>query len=149
MLIFRHKDSIKSLHPADVARGKTLSRIIQSLSPCLAGRSGKDGGNRSLHPRQARSQPRQAQVHFYLTQFVPTTPLIVPCRMGFVIPPFNTVYHLHLHVQELPYTSWLKSLMYRIAPGTGGNDKGFSWFVEIKQAVKILKKGKDVGVFAC
>lgn len=70
-------------------------------------------------------------------------------RMGFVIPPFNTVNHLHLHVQELPYTSWLKSLMYRVAPGTGGNDKDFSWFVEVEQAVKILKKGQDVSVFAC
>lgn len=72
-----------------------------------------------------------------------------PRRMGYVIPPFNTVNHLHLHVQELPYTSWLKSLMYRVAPGTGGNDKDFSWFVEVEQAVKILKKGHDVGVFAC
>lgn len=69
--------------------------------------------------------------------------------MGYVVPPFNSVYHLHLHVLGLPFTSTLKSLMYRIAPGTGGNDKGFSWFVEVGQAIDILKKGREVGVFAC
>lgn len=39
--------------------------------------------------------------------------------------------------------------MYRVATGTGENDKGFSWFVEVDQAIGILKKGKEVGVFAC
>ncbi|EKM53796.1 uncharacterized protein PHACADRAFT_148600 [Phanerochaete carnosa HHB-10118-sp] len=70
-------------------------------------------------------------------------------RMGYVIPPFNSIYHLHLHVQGLPYTSALKSLMYQVSTGTGNNDKGFGWFVDIDQAIAILNKGHTVGVFAC
>lgn len=69
--------------------------------------------------------------------------------MGYVIPPFNTVNHLHLHVQGLPFVSALKSIMYRISSGTDGNDKGFSWFVGVEQAIGILKKGRAIGVFAC
>lgn len=69
--------------------------------------------------------------------------------MGYVIPPFNSIYHLHLYVQGLPYTSAVKSLMYQVSAGTSDNNKGFSWSVEVDQAISILKKGRGVGVFAC
>ena len=39
--------------------------------------------------------------------------------------------------------------MYRVSSGTDGNDKGFSWFVEVDQAIGILQKGRAVSVFAC
>ncbi|KAI0091445.1 HIT-like protein [Irpex rosettiformis] len=102
---------------------------------------------KSLHQTDVALAERMAEIgHTVLDQ------LNVPQdlrRMGFVIPPFNSVNHLHLHILGLPFTSTVKSIMYRVSSGTDGNDKGFSWFGEVNQVIGILKKGGSVNVFAC
>ena len=40
-------------------------------------------------------------------------------------------------------------LEYPTSKGKDGKSKGFSWFVEVDQAIEILQQGKTVGVFPC
>ncbi|KAG8764898.1 hypothetical protein FRC12_007814 [Ceratobasidium sp. 428] len=69
-------------------------------------------------------------------------------RFGFHIPPFNSVNHIHLHAQGLPYLNVYREKKYRAAKSTWlGKTKGFSWFVEYDQCVRILESGSRVGVF--
>ncbi|KAF9007407.1 HIT-like domain-containing protein [Cyathus striatus] len=69
--------------------------------------------------------------------------------MGFHIPPFNSVYHLHLHVQAMPYTSSRRAAKYPVSIGYGTHQKGFSWFVEVGQAIRILEQGHRIQVLPC
>ncbi|KAJ7651084.1 HIT-like domain-containing protein [Roridomyces roridus] len=68
--------------------------------------------------------------------------------MGFHIPPFNSINHLHLHVQGLPYKPMRKP-KYTISSGFGPFYKGFGWFVTAEQTVKVLETGRTVGVLPC
>lgn len=69
-------------------------------------------------------------------------------RLGFHIPPYNSVDHLHLHVQALPYKKG-RVLKYPVITGGGRHAKGFSWFVEVEQALKIIGEGRRVSVLSC
>ncbi|KAI0368631.1 HIT-like protein [Pilatotrama ljubarskyi] len=70
-------------------------------------------------------------------------------RLGFHIPPYISVPHLHMHVQALPYRSFLRRLKYPVVRGRQGQDKGFSWFVEAEQAVRLLEKGVQIRIKPC
>lgn len=65
-------------------------------------------------------------------------------RFGFHIPPFTSQMHLHLHCFGLPFKNSWRRAKYHVSEGPNG--KGWSWFAEISQCIRILEKGGRVTV---
>ena len=84
-----------------------------------------------------------------ISDFMYFTANIMITRMGFHIAPFHSVEHLHLHVHGLPYRSPWRAAKYPVIAGHGTLTKGFSWFVEIEQAIQIVKSRKAVQILPC
>ncbi|KAJ1307216.1 hypothetical protein OPQ81_001331 [Rhizoctonia solani] len=58
-------------------------------------------------------------------------------RFGFHIPPFNTVNHIHLHAQGLPYKNRFREKKYRMTTSSRADKtKGFSWYAELSQSLR-------------
>nr|ODO02614.1 hypothetical protein L204_01352 [Cryptococcus depauperatus CBS 7855] len=80
-------------------------------------------------------------------QHLPLTYTLVPSdpppKLGFHIPPFYSVPHLHLHVFSGPHT-FLGRFKYPTSSRKGG--KGYGWFVTAKQVQQILEKGSAIGL---
>ncbi|KAI1797192.1 HIT-like protein [Ganoderma leucocontextum] len=70
-------------------------------------------------------------------------------RLGFHIPPYISIPHLHMHVQALPYRSLLRRLKYPVVTGRKGYEKGFSWFADAEQTARLLEKGVQVRILPC
>ncbi|KAG8954378.1 hypothetical protein FRC04_011704 [Tulasnella sp. 424] len=67
---------------------------------------------------------------------------------GYHIPPFNSVDHLHLHAQALPYHNTLRQVKY---PRSERHDtlKGWTWFIESSQVLRTLEANRNVTIKPC
>lgn len=63
-------------------------------------------------------------------------------KLGFHIPPFSSVHHLHLHVLVPPFTAFGK-VQYPVREGVSGG-KRWTWFVTPDQVISILENGGRV-----
>lgn len=71
-------------------------------------------------------------------------------RLGFHIPPYISVGHLHLHVHAMPFKNCFRQFKYLVRAGNGSTtNKSFSWFVEVDQAIAILERGGRVKIWSC
>ncbi|KAI9093442.1 HIT-like domain-containing protein, partial [Phlyctochytrium arcticum] len=53
-------------------------------------------------------------------------------RIGFHVPPFNSVNHLHCHVLGLPFKNWIRKVKYEPA--------GWAiWFVDLELLIRALR----------
>ncbi|KAI9264993.1 HIT-like domain-containing protein [Phascolomyces articulosus] len=53
-------------------------------------------------------------------------------RFGFHVPPFNSINHLHMHVQALPYRNSFRKLKYT---------RGYPWYIEASHVLERLRQG--------
>ncbi|KAF1798482.1 HIT-like domain-containing protein [Mucor lusitanicus] len=53
-------------------------------------------------------------------------------RLGFHVPPFNSVNHLHMHVIGLPFKNKYRSFKYR---------QGYPWYADAKKVLDRLSEG--------
>ena len=65
-------------------------------------------------------------------------------KMGYHIPPFSSVHHLHLHIITPPFTL-LGRLQYPVRYNKDGG-KGRTWFVTPDQVERILERGGKIGL---
>jgi hypothetical protein len=65
-------------------------------------------------------------------------------KIGYHIPPFSSVHHLHLHVLVPPFTTTGK-IKYPVRMGSDGGKK-WTWFVTPSQVISILETGGRVGL---
>jgi hypothetical protein len=70
-------------------------------------------------------------------------------RLGFHISPFHSVQHLHMHILDLPITRLTRKWSYPVVTGKNGCEKGFSWFVDVRQAIEILERGGRIQAWSC
>lgn len=86
---------------------------------------------------------------------------VISFRLGFHIPPFSSVHHIHLHVLSLPLSHGWAKVKYRsttfrkppsptpklveegLVPKQG---KKWGWFVDVRDAKDILSAGKTIKV---
>lgn len=66
-------------------------------------------------------------------------------KMGFHIPPFSSVHHLHLHVLVPPY-NMRGRFKYPERIAADGRGKRWGWFVTIDQVDEILTRGQNIGL---
>ncbi|KAI9493566.1 HIT-like domain-containing protein [Zychaea mexicana] len=55
-------------------------------------------------------------------------------RFGFHVPPFNSINHLHMHVQGLPYKNTLRKWKYT---------RGCPWYAEASHVLERLRQGLE------
>ncbi|EIW72846.1 hypothetical protein TREMEDRAFT_24796 [Tremella mesenterica DSM 1558] len=67
-------------------------------------------------------------------------------KMGYHIPPFSSVHHLHLHVITPPFTL-MGRMQYPIRRGVDGG-KGWTWFVSSDQVETILQREGSIRLAA-
>ncbi|WVW80392.1 hypothetical protein I302_102373 [Kwoniella bestiolae CBS 10118] len=67
-----------------------------------------------------------------------------PSKMGFHVPPFSSVPHLHLHVFSGKHT-FIGRFKYPISRREKG-EKGLGWFVTLDQVEKIIQNGGTVNL---
>ncbi|AGV14151.1 hypothetical protein C343_01567 [Cryptococcus neoformans C23] len=67
-------------------------------------------------------------------------------KLGFHIPPFSSVPHIHLHVFSGPHT-FIGKFKYPVTTYAAG--KGLGWFVTVEQARNTLERGETIGLGRC
>lgn len=67
-------------------------------------------------------------------------------KLGFHIPPFFSVPHIHLHVFSGPHT-FIGKFKYPVTTYAAG--KGFGWFVTAEQVKSTLERGGTIGLGRC
>ncbi|OXC70871.1 hypothetical protein AYX13_00287 [Cryptococcus neoformans] len=67
-------------------------------------------------------------------------------KLGFHIPPFSSVPHIHLHAFSGPHT-FIGKFKYPVTTYAAG--KGLGWFVTVEQARNTLERGGTIGLGRC
>ena len=140
-------ESIRFLRRSDVKLGEQPASPMTTTrcSHYVIVKSMEEIGHVVLNKLDVPPSERRFNFSFTTLEHV----LIDTVRLGFHIPPFNSVNHLHLHVHALPYTTNILAWKYPFRTGYNGYSKGLTWFAEVQQAIQILERGNRVGVLPC